>query len=276
MKKLLAVLICIIPACQNSTSIEIEPVSHTLDLENGKWVDLSYTYDENTIYWPTADGFQKETVFEGNTDGGYYYSAFNFTSAEHGGTHLDAPIHFSEGKESVDEINLDKLIGRAILIDVSSNALENPDYLISVQDFESWEAVHGTMPDDVIVLLRTGYGQFWPDREKYMGTALLGQDGVDNLHFPGLDPIAATWLVENRKIKAIGLDTPSIDYGQSTLFESHQILFAENIPAFENLANLDQLNSPILFVVALPMKIKGGSGGPLRIVARRGDVEARF
>ena len=101
----------------------------------------------------------------------------------------------------------------------------------------------------------------------YMGTNQSGPEAVALLHFPGLHPDAARWLVSERKIKAIGLDTPSIDYGRSSDFLSHRILFAENIPAFENLANLDQLPATGAYVIGLPMKIKGGSGGPLRIAA---------
>ena len=121
--------------------------------------------------------------------------------------------------------------------------------------------------DDKIVLIRTGFGRYWPDREKYMGTAERGPQAVPQLHFPGIDPEAARWLVAERNVKAIGIDTPSLDYGQSTLFESHVALFADNIPGFENVANLDQLPLSGFSVLALPMKIHGGSGGPLRIVA---------
>ncbi|MCM3900094.1 MAG: cyclase family protein, partial [Pyrinomonadaceae bacterium] len=101
----------------------------------------------------------------------------------------------------------------------------------------------------------------------YLGTEERGAEAVAKLHFPGLHPDAARWLAANRSIKAIGLDTASIDFGQSTLFESHRILFDKNIPAFENVANLDRLPPKGFSVIALPMKIKGGSGGPLRIVA---------
>ena len=234
---------------------------------HGRLLDLTYSFDENTVFWPTAPGFELTTEFEGRTPGGYYYSAYSFSTAEHGGTHLDAPIHFAEGKLSTDELPLEQLIGPAILVDVESAAAANRDYLISVSDFEAWETVHGRIPDGSIVLIRTGFGAFWPDREKYLGTAARGEEAVPDLHFPGIDPVAATWLVNKRSIHAIGLDTASIDSGQSTLFESHEILYTANIPGFENVANLDQLPPTGFSIIALPMKIKGGSGGPLRIVA---------
>lgn len=234
---------------------------------NGRWIDLTHSFSEETIYWPTAGTFKFDAVFEGLTEKGYYYSAYQFCAAEHGGTHLDAPVHFAEGKRTADEIPLDNLIGDAIVIDVSEMALKDKDYLVGVGDFEIWESQHGKIPDSSIILINTGYARFWPDREKYMGTAELGEQAVAKLHFPGLDPQAAEWLVNNRIIKSVGLDTPSIDYGQSTHFESHRTLFASNIPAFENVANLDNLPAIGAYVVALPMKIKGGSGGPLRIAA---------
>ena len=234
---------------------------------DGRLVDLSYSFSHETIYWPTAETFNLEEVYEGVTKGGYYYAANNFTAAEHGGTHLDAPIHFAEGRYTADQIPIEKLIGPAVVIDVSAKAAANSDYQVQVSDFEQWESSHGPIPDESIVLLRTGFGKYWPDRIKYMGTDELGAEAVSKLHFPGLHPEAAKWLVKNRMIDAIGLDTPSIDYGQSTLFESHRILFDKNIPAFENVANLNQLPENGAMVIALPMKIKGGSGGPLRIIA---------
>lgn len=133
---------------------------------------------------------------------------------------------------------------------------------------KDWEAREGmSIPDGSIVLLETGYSRFYPDKEKYLGTDQRGDEAVKLLHFPGLSAEASQWLVDNRTIKSIGIDTPSIDYGQSQNFESHVNLMTRNIPAFENLANLDKLPSKGFEVIALPMKIKGGSGAPLRIVA---------
>ncbi len=233
----------------------------------GRLIDLTHAFDEATPFWPTANGFELEVDFKGETDGGYWYEANTFRSAEHGGTHLDAPIHFAEGQHATDTIELERLIAPAVLIDVTANSSENPDYLISVADFESWEAEHGAIPDGHIVLLRTGYARFWPDRASYMGTAERGADAVPLLHFPGLDPEAAEWLRANRNIAAIGLDTPSIDYGQSESYMSHRILFMDNIPVFENVGDMSELPATGFHIIALPMKIAGGSGGPLRIVA---------
>ena len=99
-------LLSLLAAC---TSPPAEPT-----FPNGQWIDLTYAFDENTIYWPTADKFQLDTVSEGLTEKGYYYSAYAFCAAEHGGTHLDAPVHFSAGKQAMDEIPLDQLIGDAV------------------------------------------------------------------------------------------------------------------------------------------------------------------
>lgn len=228
---------------------------------------MSHDFAADTVYWPTAETFKLATVADGKTDAGYYYSAYQFSASEHGGTHIDAPVHFAESRNAVDEIPLDRLIGPAIKVDVSAKAKADRDYQVSVADFDAWETQNARIPDDSIVLLETGWSEYWSDRMKYLGTDKRGAEAVAELHFPGLAPEAARWLTENRKIKAIGLDTASIDYGQSKLFESHRILMGQNIPAFENIANLNRLGAKVSIVIAMPMKIRGGSGGPLRIIA---------
>ena len=237
------------------------------ELSEGKWIDLSYEFSDKTLYWPTANGFKLDTAFNGVTPAGFYYEAYNYCAAEHGGTHLDAPSHFAKGKWSTDQIPLDRLTGEAVVIDVSNNALKNADYLITIADIETWEKTNEKLQDDIIILFRTGYGSFYPDAKRYLGTDERGADAVAKLHFPGIDPAAAEWLVKNRKIKGVGLDVASVDYGQSKEFKTHQILYEQNIPGFENVANLDKLPAKGAYIIALPMKIKGGSGGPLRIVA---------
>jgi kynurenine formamidase len=235
-------------------------------LAAGTWVDLTYAFDSTTIYWPTAQPFRLQVVSAQRTAAGYYYAANNFAAAEHGGTHLDAPVHFAEGRHTADQIPLAQLIGPAVVIDVAPTAASNRDYRVSPGDLAGWEAVHGPIPAGAIVLIRTGWGSGWPDRARYLGTTKTGPAAVPELHFPGLHPDAARVLVD-RQVDAVGIDTPSIDYGQSTTFDSHQTLFGANIPAFENVARLDRLPATGSFVIALPMLITGGSGGPLRIVA---------
>ena len=166
-------------------------IGRAAEFPAGRLVDLTHSFSEETVYWPTATAFSLDTVFVGITEKGFYYEAYEFSAAEHGGTHVDAPIHFAAGRYTVDEIPLDRLIGPAIVIDVSSKALDDADYQISVNDLASWEHTNGRIPDGSIVLLHTGYQQYWPDRARYMGTAERGVAAASNLHFPGLDPTAA-------------------------------------------------------------------------------------
>jgi kynurenine formamidase len=228
-------------------------------------VDLTHSFGDSTIYWPTAEAFALEVVSEGETASGWY-AAKSFCAAEHGGTHLDAPIHFAEGARTSAEIPLEDLIGEAVVIDVTAPAEVDRDLEIGPDAFQAWETAHGPIPGRAIVLLRTGWGERWPDPERYLGTAARGPDAVADLHFPGLSEEGAAWLVE-RGIRAVGIDTASIDRGQSTEFRAHRILGAANVPIFENVANLDRVVVRGATIVALPMKIEGGTGGPLRIVA---------
>lgn len=228
---------------------------------DGELIDLTYEFSDKTLYWTENDGFKKETVAEGRTDKGFYYSAYKISAPEHGGTHLDSPIHFAENRQTVDEIPLTQLIAPAVKIDISEKALAHRDYAVSVEDLTAWEQKNGKIPSQSIVLLQTGYGKFWGDRSKYMGI----ENGKK--HFPALGAEAARWLIKERQIRAVGIDTASIDVGISETFDTHVALMEQNIPAFENVANLDKVPPRGAIVIALPMKIKGGSGAPLRIVA---------
>ncbi len=231
-----------------------------------RWIDLSHDFAADTVYWPTAPGFQLEVDSKGPTPGGWWYESNTIRTSEHGGTHLDAPVHFAKGAYTTDKIPVDRLVGPACVIDVKAACAKDPDHEVSVDDLLAFEAAHGRIPAGAIVLLNTGFARFWPDRARYMGTAERGQEATLKLRFPGLSPRAAKWLIR-KEVHAVGIDTPSIDHGKSRMFFAHRELYAHNIPAFENVANLDALPATGAFVVALPMKIRGGSGGPLRIVA---------
>jgi kynurenine formamidase len=240
----------------------------TTAAEPGTWLDLTHSFDAATIYWPTEKGFQFDSGSNGPTAKGYYYAANRFTTAEHGGTHLDAPRHFSATGQTSDAIPIDRLVGDAVVIDVAQQCAADPAYEVSPDDLVAWEVAHGRQLVDVIVLVRTGWAAKWADRTAYLGTSATGPAAVAKLRFPGVSPLAAKWLVEQRRIKAIGIDTASIDHGPSTLFGAHVAFCGADVPIFENVASLDQLPDTGAFIAALPMKIAGGSGGPLRIVAR--------
>lgn len=228
-------------------------------------VDLSHAYNAETLYWPTSPSvFDHEELSFGQTEGGYFYSAFSLATPEHGGTHIDAPIHFGAGKQTVDQIPLETLFLKAFVIDVRGKAKADPDYRLTLEDVQGFEASHGQIEDGSAVLLLTGWSEFWPDALTYLGDNTPG--GASNLHFPSFGEEAARFLAEERGVKMIGLDTASIDYGQSTDFMVHRIVAENNIPGLENLKGLDQLPPVGAMIIALPMKIEGGSGAPARVV----------
>lgn len=241
--------------------------SGTLNLSEGHWVDLTHAFSEETIYWPNAEPFHLVKVHEGQTPGGFHYAANQFEAAEHGGTHMDAPIHFDAGGESVDQMGLEKLMGPFVVVDVSVRFEKDLNGSVGPSDFLEFEKAHGPIPTGAIVLLRTGFERYWPDRERYLGTSERGENAISKLKFPGLSRSGAEWLIKNRNIRAVGLDTASIDPGSSKTFDSHRVLAAHHIPIFENLTQLSKLPATGGFLMALPMKIKGGSGAPLRAVA---------
>lgn len=237
-----------------------------IDLATATLVDLSYGYDDETLFWPTSpSGFELEELARGMTEEGYFYSAYRFSMPEHGGTHIDAPVHFAEGGWTTGEIPLRRLIAPGIVIDMSEEAAADPDARLSRERVLAWEERNGEVPEGAIVLLRTGWGERWPDAAAYLGDDTPGD--ASNLHFPSYGEEAARLLVEQRRAGGLGVDTASIDYGQSTDFVVHQIAAGANVFSLENVARVDGLPETGFWVAALPMKIREGSGGPVRIVA---------
>ena len=240
-------------------------VSTANTIDEKKLIDMTHAFASDTLHWPTAKPFQLDTVAEGRTPQGYWYSSYNYSGSEHVGTHLDAPFHFAEGGWTTEQIPLEKTIGPAVVIDVRRKAEIERDYLLTVDDIRSWEKRNGRLPKGVIVLMHSGWGKYWGDRKRYLGTDEPGN--VSDLHFPGFSKEAAEFLIKQRSVKAVGIDTPSIDHGPSRDFLAHQVFGAANVPTFENVAALEKLPAKGTTVFAIPMKIKGGSGAPLRIFA---------
>jgi|SRR5262245_27858196 len=237
----------------------------TQALDENKIVDLTYPFSPETHHWPTAKPFYFEKVAEGRTPDGYWYSSYNYGGSEHVGTHLDAPFHFAEGKWTTEQVPLSRLIGPGVVIDMRRQAENNADYALQVNDIRTWEKINGRIAPGSIVLIRSGWGQYWGDRKRYFGTDEPGN--VTDLHFPGLAKDAAEFLTKQRNIKAVGIDTLSIDHGPSKDFLAHQVLCGANVAIFENVSAVDRLPAKGATIFAIPMKIKGGSGAPLRIFA---------
>jgi len=253
-------LVCALPAAA------AEPAAGPLDLATATVVDLTWSFDEHTLYWPTSpSAFKLQQLMHAQTPGGWFYAANVFSAPEHGGTHLDAPIHFAEHGLTTDALPLRQLIAPGVVIDVRAAAAANADYLLTPADIAAFESRHGRIPAGAIVLLRTGWGTRWPDRKRYFGDDT--PNDASHLHFPSYGKEAADLLVRERHVGALGVDTASIDNGASHDFQVHRLAMAQNVPGFENLAHLEELPETGAWIVALPMKIAGGSGGPLRIVA---------
>jgi kynurenine formamidase len=236
------------------------------DVDSHRIVDLTHAFGPRTLYWPTSPSkFALDTLAAGKTEGGFFYAANSLCTPEHGGTHLDAPFHFAEGGRTVADIPLEQLVARAVVIDVSAQAARDRNYRLTPADLAAFEQKHGAIARGSIVLLRTGWSRHWPDARQYLGDDTAGD--ASKLSFPSYGADAASMLVEGRGAAALGIDTASIDYGPSTDFPVHRLAAARNVPGLENLTNLDLLPPRGAMVVALPMKIEGGSGGPLRAIA---------
>ena len=242
------------------------PARPPIDLSTARVVDLTHAFDASTLYWPNAPGgFELTRLAFGPTPAGFFYAANAYRAPEHGGTHLDAPIHFAEGKATVDQVPPASLVLPAVVIDVTAKAAAEADYRLTEADVRAWEQRHGRIPAGCAVILRTGWASRWPDRKRYFGDDTPGE--TKHLHFPGFGAEAARLLVEGRSVALLGLDTPSLDHGPSPDFPVHRVAAAANVPGLENLASLDALPDTGAWLVAMPMMIAGGSGAPVRAMA---------
>ena len=222
-------------------------------------VDMTYTINGKLPSWPGDDKtFETQVVATYAKDG---YFARSFWTLEHYSTHLDAPVHFAPGKATLDQIPVTHFFGPAEVIDVRDEAAKDPDYRLTVARVEKWEAAHGRIPAGAIVLLRTGWASRWPDQKRYRD-----QDAQGVMHFPGFGAESAKLLVARGAV-GLGIDTLSIDYGASQNFEVHHVDLPAGLYNLENLANLDQLPATDAFLIAAPIKMEGGSGGPCRVFA---------
>ncbi len=234
-----------------------------------KLVDMTYPFSEESIYWPTDKPFTPTVVFKGISEGGWWYSSNEYAASEHGGTHVDASIHFFEKGRTIGQIPLQEWIGPAAKIDVTKKCLSDRDYQLSVRDILAWEKKHGRIPKGAWVIMYSGIdGRFYPNRKEVLGTEKTGKAAVAELHFPGFSPEAVTFLLTKRTITGIAVDTPSIDPGSSKDFRAHQAFCNAQKLALENIANLDRIPETGATLYVIPMLIQNGTGAPARVFAK--------
>lgn len=222
-------------------------------------IDLSYAINDKLVPWPgDTRWFEAQANATVEKDG---YFTRSFWMLEHYGTHMDAPIHFPPGTTPVDKIPAKQLFGPAVVLDVRADGEKDPDYQLPASRVQDWEKRHGRLPAGAIVLLRTGWASRWPDAKRYRN-----QDEQGRMHFPGISVEAARLLIE-RKVSGLGCDTMSVDYGASQDFAVHTLAFGAGLYHLENLADLGALPESGAFLIVAPIKLEGGSGGPVRVFA---------
>jgi kynurenine formamidase len=224
-------------------------------------LDLTYPLNRQNAFWPGDKyyPFELTTIATLERDG---VLSKAFSSPEHLGTHIDAPNHFGKGQISVDQIKTADLFAPGVMIDVAAQAHMNPDLLLTPEHLHAWEAKYGRIPDGAVVLLNTGWGRHWGDPVRYQN-----HDAQGKMHFPGYSTDAAKFLIADRHVRGIGIDTMSIDYGLSRDFRVHKLINGAGRYGLENVAQIDKLPPRDFYLLVAPMKIDTGTGGPTRIFA---------
>ncbi|KAK0055350.1 kynurenine formamidase-like isoform X2 [Biomphalaria pfeifferi] len=226
-------------------------------------VDMSHSLDTHSQKFPIMPDFHLTLLARGIQDGGYWIEYYKFDTPEHISTHMDAPSHFAQEGWKLHEIPIERFMGPGVVIDIRAKAARNPDYRLGIADLKSWEKRYGKIPDGAIVFLWSGWDVRYPNTTLFFNT----NSSDASFHFPGFHPAAMSWLVNKRNISMIGVDTPSVDYGPSTTFETHQVMSKANIMGLEMVNNLGLIPASGAHITALPIKLLNGSGGLTRVVA---------
>jgi len=246
-----AVLCCVLSCARADSVVAVAAVPACV-------VDLGHalaatdpTWDGPPVFtWTATESIEKDGDFAGH-----------FATDEHFGTHVDAPAHFAVGGLTVDQLPADRLVRPGVVIDVTAQVRSDEDYRLSVADVQAFERRHGAIAEGTIVLVATGWDTRWRDAARYMNV----RAGVK--HFPGISVEAALFLARDRRVAAIGIDSPSVDYGASVSFEAHHATLPLGVYHIENVTGLGALPASGFTVVVAPIKIAGGSGGPARVFA---------
>ncbi|XP_055342319.1 isatin hydrolase-like [Paramacrobiotus metropolitanus] len=262
-------VLCMLLSAGSVWSFQLEDIADGTE----ELLDLSVEFSEDTPYWPTIEkkgqNFKIQETQNGyNQEYNYHFHATVFSSSDHGGTHVDALSHVNRNpvRDDIDQVPLRQFFGTAAVVDIAEKCRSNPDYELSIADVRAHESDHGRLPNGSLLFVYTGWGAKINDKPAFWGTP--DYFNLSQLHYPGVSPAAAEWLVKNRKIKVVGVETGSVDNGQGGLsLQAHAIFLSSGVNIIESVQNLDKLPARGAFVFGLPMKMKGASGSPIRLVA---------
>ena len=222
-------------------------------------IDLTHTMSAEFPTFFGVPGIEMEKKFDLKKDG---FNLYWWRLIEHAGTHLDAPIHFSEYGATVEKIAADTLVAPLAVIDVTAKAAQNPDYLLSREDLANWERKYRRLPDNCCVAMQSGWAQHVGNAAKF-----TGKDSAGVFHFPGVSPEAAEWLMKERKVVGLAVDSLSLDHGPSKDFKVHRAWLPSGRWGLENVANLDKVPAAGATLVVGLAKVKGATGAPARLIA---------
>lgn len=224
-----------------------------------RFQDLTHTFTAGFPVFVPGTEPERETIAEYATDGFY---AQRWTFGEHAGTHMDAPGHFVPGARMSPQITPRELLVPIVVVDISRKAQRDPDAMVEVDDLVHFERSHGRIPEGALVAMDSGWAGKVDDPLEFKGGEMF-----PNYHFPGFSQGAARWLLRRRHVSAIGVDTLSLDPGNSTTFPVHVDLLSADRYGLENLANLDRIppQGATAYVGVIPWE--QGSGGPCRVIA---------
>jgi kynurenine formamidase len=221
-------------------------------------VDLTHTMSPDFPTFFGVPGIELQKQFDFKKDG---FNLNWWRIIEHAGTHIDAPIHFSESGDTVEKLAVETLVAPLAVVDVRPHAAKNPDYLVSRQDLADWEKKYRKLPERCCVAMLSGWAQHVGDGAKYTGTV----DGT--FHFPGFSAAAAEWLMKDRSVVGLASDTLSLDHGPSKDFKVHRLWLPSGRWGLENVANLDKVPAAGATLVVGAAKVRNATGGPARLIA---------
>src|ERR687886_319240 len=235
----------------------ISPLPLTITIK--RVIHLSHVIDPEIPQWPGDPPVEFETVAKLENDG-YYLRRFSL--GEHSGTHMNAPNSFYPQGMSIDQYPAESLIAPAVVIDIRQQTATHPDYVLRLSDVLAWEQQHSQIPQKSVVLLFTGWQSKWLDKG-----AFFNQDASGGMHFPGFGSEATQFLLKERQIAGIGIDTHGVDSGQDTTFAINRLVLEQPHIVLENLTNLDQLPAIGTILVMGILRLLGGSGSPVAVLA---------